>query len=196
MLIYYYYILTSEPKADNFYMLMATSGRNQDNIRETVELTFRLKYIMLPLAILLLMAVLTAIFYPQLTDEVAYRFNMSGSPVSWLERGFILLLALLPQFILFIIAIAITLSVTRAGRSVGQIASALKPERLLMLMSNIVALPQIIFGFVMLDVFIYNIYGNHLMPVWLFALILMIIGGIILAIFFIQAFRRSRSINL
>ena len=174
---------------------METSERNPDDKKETVELTFRCKYISLPLAILLLIVVLTAIFYTQLTDEVAYRFDMSGSPVSWLDRGSILLLTLLPQFILFIIAITITWWIIRAGRSIGQIASALKPERLLMLMSNIVALPQIIFGFVMLDVFIYNIYGNHLMTIWLFALIIMIIGGIILAIVFIQAFKRSRSLN-
>lgn len=176
-------------------MPMATSKRNPNDKKETVELTFHWKYILLPLAILLLMAALTVIFYPRLTDEVAYRFDMSGLPVSWLDRGVILLLALLPQFILFIIAIAITWGVTRAGRSVGQIASALKPERLLMLMSNIVALPQIIFGFVMLDVFIYNVSNNHIMPLWLFALIIMIIGGIILAIFFVQAFKRSRSLN-
>ena len=176
-------------------MLMATSERNPGDKRETVELTFRWKYILLPLAILLLIVVLTAIFYPQLTDEVAYRFNLGGSPVSWLSRQVILILALLPQFILFIIAIAITWGVTRAGRSIGQISSALKPERLLMLMGNIVALPQIIFGFVILDIFIYNVRHNHIMPLWLFALILMIIGGIILAIFFIQAFKRSRSLN-
>ena len=176
-------------------MLMATSERNPDDKGETVELTFRWKYILLPLAILLLIVVLTAIFYPQLTDDVAYRFNLNGSPESWLSRQAILILALLPQFIFFIIAIAITWGITRAGRSIGQIASALKPERLLMLMGNIVALPQIIFGFVMLDIFIYNVYENHFMPLWLFALIIMIIGGIILAIFFIQAFKRSRSLN-
>jgi uncharacterized membrane protein len=174
---------------------MATSEINPDDKGKTVVLTFRWKYILLPLALLLLIVVLTAIFYPQLTDNVAYRFNLNGSPESWLSRQAILILALLPQFIFFIIAIAITYGITRAGRSIGQIASALKPERLLMLMGNISALPQIVFGFVMLDVFIYNVRHNHIMPIWLFALIIMIIGGIILAIFFIQAFRRSRSLN-
>lgn len=177
-------------------MLMVTSNRDPDENKKTVELIFRWKYILLPLSVLLLVVVLTVIFYPQLTDEVAYRFNLNGSPESWLDRGYILLLTLLPQLTLFIIAIAITWGITRAGRSIGQIASALKPERLLILMSNIVTLPQIIFGFVMLDVFIFNIYNNHLMPIWLFALIIMIAGGIVLTIFFIQAFRRSRSLNL
>jgi uncharacterized membrane protein len=174
---------------------MANSEINPVDNKETVELTFRWKYILLPLTILLLTTILTTIFYPQMTSSVAYRFNLNGSPESWLGRQMILILALLPQFVLFIIAIALTWGVVRAGRSIGQIASALKPEGLLMLMANIVALPQIIFGFVMLDVFIYNIYGSHIMPLWLFALIIMIIGGILLAIFFIQAFKRSRSLN-
>ncbi|MFH1662745.1 MAG: DUF1648 domain-containing protein [Chloroflexota bacterium] len=175
---------------------MTTLKRTPEDKGETVELVFNWKYILLPLSILLLMTALTAIFYPQLTDEVAYRFSMNGSPKSWLSRQAILLLTLLPQFILFIIAIAITCGTAMAGRSIGQITRALKPERFLMLMGNLVALPQIIFGFVMLDVFIYNTHDNHLMPIWLFALIIMIIGGIILAIFFIQAFKRTRSLDL
>jgi uncharacterized membrane protein len=188
-------ILTFRPKVDNFYMLMPTSSNNANDKKETVELTFRWKYIMLPLTILLLTVILTAVFYPQLSDEVAYRFNLSGSPESWMSRPVILLLTILPQFILFIIAIAITWGITRAARSIGQIASSLKPERLLAIMGNLVALPQIIFGFVMLDVFIYNTSSNHIMPIWLFALIIMIAGGIILALFFIQAFRHSRSVD-
>ncbi|UCG54184.1 MAG: DUF1648 domain-containing protein [Dehalococcoidia bacterium] len=147
------------------------------------------------MVILFLMVVLTAVFYPQLSDQVAYRFNLNGSPESWLNRQSVLLLTILPQFTLFIIAIAITWGTMKAGRSIGQIASSLKPERLIMMMGNLVTLPQIIFGFVMLDVFVYNTSNNHIMPIWLFALIIMIAGGIILAIFFIQAFRRTRSIN-
>lgn len=168
---------------------------NPDDKGKTVELTFHWKYIILPLAIFLLVAVLTAIFYPQLSDEVAYRFNLSGSPESWLSRQSILLFTLLPQLILLMIAMAITWWIIRASRSIGQISSALKPERILMLMGNLVALPQIIFGFVMLDVFIYNVYDHHLMPIWLFATILMVIGGIVLAIFFFQAFKYSRSLK-
>lgn len=175
---------------------MVTPKSSLDDKKDTVELTFRSKFILLPLAILLLTTILTFIFYPQLTDSVAYRFNLNGSPESWMDQQGILLLALLPQIILFIMAVVMTWGTIRAGRSVGQIASALKPERLLMLMGNIMALPQIIFGFVILDVLIYNIYDNHLMPVWLFALIIMIVGGIILTLFFIQSFKRSRNINL
>jgi hypothetical protein len=62
-------------------------------------------------------------------------------------------------------------------------------------MSNMIALPQIVLAFVMLDVFIYNVFNNHLMPIWLFVLIIMVLAGIILTFFFITTFRRSRSIK-
>jgi len=157
------------------------------------NLTFRWKYILLPVAILLLSIVLASIFYPQLTDEVAYRFNLDGSPKSWLGREIIISLMLAPQFLLALTALAITWGITKLSRSSGQIESALKPERIILFMGNIIALPQIVLGFVMLDIFSYNIYCMHLIPVWLFALIVMAVGGIILAIFFIRAIKRSRS---
>jgi hypothetical protein len=47
-------------------------------------------------------------------------------------------------------------------------------------MGNMIVLPQIVLGFVMLDIIIYNSYRIHLMPLWVFALIVMGIGGIIL----------------
>jgi hypothetical protein len=57
-------------------------------------------------------------------------------------------------------------------------------------MGNIVALPQVVTVFVMLDIFSYNVYDLHLMPTWMFALIVMVVGGVFLAIFFIKAFIR------
>lgn len=156
-------------------------------------LTFRWKYISLPAIILLLSIVLVAIFYPQLTDEVAWRFDFDGSPKSWLNRGMLALLMLIPQFFLVLGASAIAWGMTKLGRSVGQIEGPVKPERLIPVMSNMIALPQIVLAFVMLDVFIYNVFNNHLMPIWLFVLIIMVLAGIILTFFFIRTFRRSRS---
>lgn len=139
--------------------------------------------------------ILVAVFYSQLTPEVAYRFNTDGSPKSWLSREMLALIILLPQILLVLLAGAVTYAITRIGGSLGQVSQALNPERLILLIGNVLILPQIVFGFIMLDIFSYNVYGSHLMPVWLFVVIIMAIGGIILAIFFIQAFKRSRSNN-
>lgn len=178
-----------------FYFFYKNTAKGRKPVAQKTDadnLTFRWKYIMLPSAILLLAVILCAIFYPQLTEEVAYRFGIDGSPKSWFSREAVASITLIPQFILVPLAAAVALGVIKLTRSSGQIAGAINPEKLIVFMCNIIALPQIVIGFVMLDIFSYNIYGRHLMPLWLFALIAIILASIILAIFFIQTIKRSR----
>jgi len=158
----------------------------------TYNLVFHWKYILLPLALLLLAVILGAVFYPQLTEEVAYRFDIDGLPKSLLGRGAVASLALIPQFVFALVSVAVVRGVIMLSRSSEQVAGTVNPEKLVLFMGNMVALPQIIIGFVMLDIFSYNVYSRHLMPVWLFALIAMAVAGIILTIFFIQTIKRSR----
>ncbi len=155
-------------------------------------LPFRWGYIILPLAILSLSIILTAYFYHQLSTEVAYRFKLDGSPDRWLSREMITLCLLMPQLLLTLVAGAITWGITKLGVLSRQSGGAwVKPERILPLMGNMIALPQIILCFAMLDIFSYNSYQIHIMPLWVFALIIMGLGGIILGIFFILAIRRA-----
>jgi uncharacterized membrane protein len=175
-----------------FYKEMAEGGKKVIRKAPAYKLTFRWKYILLPLVLLLLAVVLGAIFYPQLTEEVAYRFDTDGSAKSWLSREAIASLALIPQFILVLVSAAVVRGVIVLSRSSEQVAGAINPEKLVLFMGNMVALPQIIIGFVMLDIFSYNVYSRHLMPVWLFALIAMVLAGIVLTIFLIQTIKSSR----
>lgn len=151
--------------------------------------TLRWKYVALPVAILFLSVVLTAYFYRLLPAEVAYRFGLDGSPNSWLSRQTVTLLMLTPQFFLTLAAAAFVWGMTKLSRSSGQMGK-IGQSKVILLMGNMVALPQIVIGFVMLDIFSYNVYEVHPMPAWVFALIVMAVGGIILAIFFIRAIRR------
>lgn len=175
-----------------FYKNAAKGNKPAAKKAPTYNLTFKWKYIMLPAALLLLAVILCAIFYPQLTEEVAFRFDIDGAPKSWLSRGAVTSITLIPQFILAPLAAAVALGVIKLSRSSEQVAGAVNPEKLIVFMCNMIALPQVIIGFVMLDIFSYNVYGNHLMPLWLFALIAIILASIILAIFFIQTIKKSR----
>lgn len=161
----------------------------------TENLAFHWKYIVLPVSVFLLALVLAAYFYHLLPAEVAYRFNPDDSPRGWLNREIIILLVLGPQLLLSLTAGAITWGTAKLGPQASQSAGDLiKPEKIILLMGNIIALPQIVLGFVMLDIFSYNVYGIHLMPIWLFALIVMALGGVIMAIFFIQAMRQAQAL--
>ena len=62
------------------------AGKKESATKTGVGLTFRWKYILLPVAILFLAIILAASFYNFLPAEVAYRFNLDGSPKSSLGR--------------------------------------------------------------------------------------------------------------
>ncbi len=155
-------------------------------------LAFHWSYIILPVVILLVSIILTAYFYHLLPVEVAYHFRADGSPDRWLSRGAIILWTLLPQFFLTLLAGAITWGITKLGALFRQSESIwIKPGSILSLMGNMIVLPQVILCFAMLDIFSYNSYQIHILPLWVFAVITMGLGGIILGIFFIRAIRQA-----
>jgi hypothetical protein len=140
---------------------------------------------------------MVAVFYSRLPAEVGYLFKSDGSPESLASRTAIVLWALLPQIFLTLAAMAITWGIARLSVPFYQPEKSLvRPETALLFMGNMVALPQIILCFAMLDIFSYNAYQIHIMPLWVFALIIMGIGAIILGAFFLravmQAFRSIR----
>ncbi|MDP6127216.1 MAG: DUF1648 domain-containing protein [Dehalococcoidales bacterium] len=158
--------------------------------KNTAGVSFGFKWsdIILPLAVLLLALVLAVVFYSRLPDEVAYRFQSDGSPGEWAGRGVVVLWTLLPQMLLALAAGAITWGMTRlASRFIQPKDTRVKPRRIIALMGNMIALPQIILGFAMLDIFLYNSNQVHLLPLWVFTLITMVAGGIILSISFVRA---------
>ena len=156
-------------------------------------MTFHWSYIMLPVVFLLLSIIVTAYFYRLLPAEVANHFQSDGSPDRWLSRSAIILWMFLPQLSLTLLAGAITWGITRLGALFRQPESTrIKPERILLLMGNMIALPQMMLGFAMLDIFSYNSYQIRLMPLWMFALIIMGLGSIVLGVFFIRVIRQMR----
>jgi uncharacterized membrane protein len=174
------------------YQKAAKSKGATEKTATTENLSFHWKYTVLPVSIFFLALVLATYFYHLLPAEMAYRFNLDGSPRSWLSREMTILLVLVPQLLLSLTAGGITWGMAKLGRQAGQgVRTLLRPEKIILLMGNIIALPQIVLGFVMLDIFSYNVYEIHPMPTWLFALIVMAVGGVILAIFFVQAIRRT-----
>ncbi len=152
------------------------------------KIFFRWRFIALPAAVLVLSLVLTAYFYRLLPVEAAYHFE-NGTADRWMGRGSLVAWLVLPQFFLTLFA-----WVTAGGAAF--ISNRFQPtnrgwvERILLIMGNMVALPQIILSFAMLDIFSYNAYQIHLIPLWVFAVVVMGAGGVLLGIFFTQAIRR------
>ena len=152
------------------------------------KITFRWIYVILPIALLLLSIILAACFYRLLPPEVAYHFT-NDSPDRWMSRSAIIAWLLIPQFLLVFIGIIISGGTTILSRRSWQAENA-QIRKVLSITGNMVALPQIILTFTMLDIFLYNAYRIHLIPVWVFALMVLVLGGIILGIVLIQTARQ------
>ena len=150
---------------------------------------FRWRYIALPVFFLLLAIGLVIFFYPKLPGEVAYHFRDS-LPDRWTGRGAATAWLLVPQFLLAGLGAAIVMGVIRLG-SRFQSTAGKRSETLLLLMGNMVALPQVVLAFAMLTIFSYNSYGLYLMPLWLFAIIVMGLGGIVLGALFFLAIQQA-----
>jgi uncharacterized membrane protein len=152
-------------------------------------LSFRWSYAAVPLVVFLLVVGLSAYFYHLLPAEVAVHFE-NGTPDGWLSPLMTMVLALLPQLLLTLVALILAWVMTRlASRFWSREGTRANPRTIVALMGNMIALPQIVFGFAIADIFVYNAYRIHLPPLWIFALAFMVAGGIIIGVVFVRAIR-------
>ncbi|TFG46626.1 MAG: hypothetical protein E4H31_01115 [Dehalococcoidia bacterium] len=165
----------------------------------TSPLKFRLRYIILPLALLVLTIVIAAIFYGQLPSEVHYRFGLdgdpSGNPVS---KAALFGSLMAVQIVLLVIAYFTVRTIGSVQLFRDNINNFwFSPTRLLTIMGNMPTIIQLIMGYVLIDAIIYALQGNHLMPLWLFTVIALAGGGIVLIIYalpvVLQAYRGFNS---
>ena len=91
-----------------------------------------------------------------------------------------------------IITRAVAWFLNRNGGGQGAVVS---PEMTITVMGNMVVLPQIIFFFAILDVFSYNSYQIHPLPLLAVSLIVVGGGAVILGVFFIRALMRVLAAN-
>jgi purine-cytosine permease-like protein len=152
-------------------------------------MAFRWAYIALPVSLFIISAALAAYYYRLLPEETAYHF-VNGTPDRWLDRGAIIAALVAPQAICALLAFAI---VRVAISGISRYALENAPlKKITLAMGNMTALLQVILLFAALDIFFYNVYEIKLMPLWAFSLIFLVLAGLALGIFFIQAIRQLR----
>ncbi len=93
-----------------------------------------------------------------------------------------------------LIAAVIVFLVVSVSRRLGLAESELN-KTLVVIMGNMVALPQVIIFYAMLDIFLYNIYAKALPALWAFGLLVLFAGAIIIMVVFFRAFAQSRNIK-
>ncbi len=154
--------------------------------------TFCWRNIAAPVTILALTVILAGYFYRLLPDaEVAYRFGSDGSPDAWLSRGAITLWATLPQVFLTVVAAGLAFGVGKLSAyfKVAE-STGIRLDGVVRLVGNMLAIPQALLFVAMLDIFSYNSYQVHILPLWALALIVLTVGSIILAVSFMRTVRQ------
>jgi len=175
------------------YKRRLTQGGEVTTRAKAEGLPFRWSYIMVPLAILSLSIILSAYFYHLLPAEVAVHFKVDGTPERWLSREMTMVWVLMPQLLLVLLAGAIAWGITKlAARFWQPRGTRTNLETILSLMGNMIALPQIIVCFAMVDVFSYNSYQTHIMPMWVFLLVILGLVTISLGIFLVSILLKAR----
>jgi hypothetical protein len=122
-------------------------------------------------------------------EQIAYYFR-DGSPEKWFSRGAFLAWLLLPHVfftLLSFILVRLVLLGSRYWLEDNPLITKILP-----VMGNMVALPQVILTFALLQILLYNAYHIQIIPIWVFAIIIMILGGIALGVFFIKSIRQAR----
>jgi len=157
------------------------------------KLAFRWMYIILPVALLVISLILTAIFYRLLPEAVAYHFQNS-TPDKWLNRGAITAWLVLPHIFCAVFAFIIVRMAMFSTRYYQAEDTPIK--KVIPVMGNMIALLQIIVVFAALDIFLYNVYEIKLMPLWIFALIVLVLGVLVLGVFFIQTMRQYKRLHV
>ncbi len=164
-------------------------------VPSSARLPFRWRYVVVPVLVLFVSVVAAAYFFGLLPSQIAYHFAADGSADRWVGRGALMMALVAPQFLLAFLGAVVAHIVARVGTRFVQDGSTPAPaiESITTVMSNMVALPQLVLCFAMVDIFAYNAYLVHLPPLYIFAMAVMLVGGSILGLFFLRAIQQARA---
>jgi hypothetical protein len=150
----------------------------------------RWTYIALPLVFFLLALITAAIFYAKMPPEVAYHFQ-DGTPDRTVLRGAFISWMVIPHVFFILLAIFLTRMVLIGGKDIPAQESPLGV--LLPVMGNMAALPQIVLYTAFLQLIFYNAYNTGIAPLWLPAVIILVLGAIVLGFVFARLMRKYRT---
>lgn len=148
---------------------------------------FQWRYIISPTVVFFLSVLLYAIFFNKLPEQVAYRFDFDGEPSAYMSDSGASALFLGIQAAIVIISFLVIKGISKLRFLTDSGDVVFKPDKLLTLMGNIPVIPQLIFAFALLDMLTYNAYELHLMPLWIFTAIVLVISAVVLGILTIPA---------
>ena len=164
--------------------------------QKNASVRFRWKLIAFPVVILVISVILVAVFYGRLPESVGWTFRSDGSPDRWADRGALVFWIIGLQVFFLLAASGIIKGITSIyNKYTDSDSGPMNPGIMIGIMGNMLIVPQVIIFFAMIDIFSYNSYQTHFLPLWLNALIVLLAGGVVLGIFFLRAILQAWRAN-
>jgi hypothetical protein len=150
------------------------------------QLRFKLGYAALPLLTLAVSVIVAVWLGPKLPGDAAFNFGGGDAPAGFFSRGAVLgiTLGLQVAIALPVILVSWVTLRLRSGDVEDGDRDAEKLDRVLLMVTNLVALPQMLLLFALTEILSYNIYGAHLLPGWGYGAAVLVTGALFLALLF------------
>ena len=171
------------------------TGGAEANTPVKTGMEFEWKYVTLPMIIFITSIIIAAMFFFQLPDQIAYRFSSDGAAESWMGRVTVTAIMLGLQFVIIAMVLLIIKTIVGFAKTIEQSSPGFNPDRFMLVIGNIAALPQLVLAVIMFDIFSFNVVDKHVLSIWLLILIMAISGAVILSAFFVKAFISTRNMN-
>jgi uncharacterized membrane protein len=157
--------------------------------KSEIKTKVRWSYFILPVIILLISVFITIYFYSKLPDTVTLRPDSDNS--TGIGRSAAVLWAIVPQLLLTLISVVVTYGTTKISSLFRQASeSGINLDTILMVMSNMVVIPQLVLIVAILNVFSYNSFGTHISFVWWVSLTIILAGIVFLSFFFVRVLQK------
>lgn len=148
---------------------------------------FRLAYVLMPVVFLVLTVIAIVIFFGQLPETVGFTFDTEGETTRTSGRAGLVFWLIVIHLLATGGAVLVTRTVAWAyNTQIASSSGSKKPDAVIIMMGNELAIPQAVMFFAMMDIFSYNSYGTHLLPLWQNALFVLLAGGLFIGIFVVR----------
>ncbi len=155
-------------------ILYRRQARKLKESQQSTRSLFRWSYILLPLVFLVVSIITAAYYYGKLPAyNIPYRFDISGAPDAWAINPLpVVAIDIGIQVILVLVSVLIVLGSQRTKISAIN-ETTINPGTIIAVMGNMPAILQFIAFFYTLDIFKYATSQTHLLPMWLFLVIIL-----------------------
>ena len=144
---------------------------------------FKWTYAILPIVAAIVCIILAVVYYGQLPQSIAVQFNSSGEPTKYGSPLAATIICVGATVLIAVLSALMARFIATREFLTDDERVLVKPKLLIPAIGNIPAILSVVVVYIYWDICIYNTSGSHFISMWIFALIVIAISFVILAVF-------------